>query len=165
MHPRMINGRDVADPDARRCLACMLRCGPPPSMRQEVPLFAGPGIQITTARFVVGHQTYPIGGITTVAPFSVPAQTGGPIAMIGLGGFFALCGAAGLVDGNAGALFGSMLFGAPLIAGGILWYRSRRATHGVVITTSGMNVRALVTQDIALVHGVVQALNQAIASR
>ncbi len=137
----------------------------PPSMRQEVPLLAEQGVQVTSARFVVYQQTYPIAGITSVAPFSVPSSNTGPGCLIAFAALFCIAPLVRLLwdgDVKAGAL---VLFPGSLLALGVWWFRSRKPSYGVVIWTAGANVRALTSQDGMFVQRVIGALNQAIASR
>ncbi|MBX3188399.1 MAG: hypothetical protein KF819_15385 [Labilithrix sp.] len=132
--------------------------GPPPTMRQEYPILSEQGVTVTTARFVVYQQTYPIAGITSVAPFQQPASRGGPILLACLFGLMMFVGFAGGAIG--GGLFFLVLMGICIAVAA-----SRKDTFGVVVWTAGTNVRALVTHDGAFVGRVVVALNQAIASR
>ena len=65
-----------------------MQCGSghnPPSGQQETVLLSEPGLQVTTARLVVGDLTYPIATITSVAPFTVRADMRGPNAAVFLG--------------------------------------------------------------------------------
>lgn len=131
----------------------------------ETPLLTEPGIHVTTARFVVGHQTYPIASITSVSPFTIRAsRTNGYLG----GGLFVLLTLLTLVPGLVALNFGGIVIG--LIFGGLATLcislaKAKQDTHGVVIATSGMQVRALVTNRFDQVSRVVMALNQAIASR
>lgn len=137
--------------------------GPPSMQRQEVHLFSEQGIQVTSARFVVFQQTYPIAGITSISPFTIPAQRAGLI----LGAlFFGLCtlGGCGLMLGDDHNPVGVIVFG--LFMGLCIWGAvSRKPMHGLMISTAGMNVRALTSQDFNQVQRVMAALNQAIAMR
>lgn len=136
----------------------------PPSLRQEVPIFAAQGVQVTSARFVVGMKTYPIAAITSVAPLFFPPQTSGPVAAIlfcSMGllvswGIYA-------IDGTWGATFAAIF--AAGIVGGVFAYRAKKPGYGVLITTSGMNVQALTTWDGAFSQHVIGALNQAVSMR
>ena len=60
---------------------------------------------------------------------------------------------------------GGMLLGLLALASGIGWLTQCKATHGVMIATAGMNVRALTSQNFGLILRVVAALNQAVAMR
>lgn len=121
----------------------------------------GGGVQITSSRFVVGTQMYPLAGITSVSPFTIPPKRFGLI----LGALFSLLLTTGavtpLVEGKPIAF---LLFAA--ITGLFVWRVTQRKTvHGVTISTAGMQVRALTSPDVTFVQQVVGALHQAIASR
>ncbi len=129
-----------------------------PGFRAEVPLFEERGVRVTSARFVVYQQTYPIDGITSIAPFTVRARRSTPILLTCIGSLTLLV---ALVLGA----MGGMLLGLLALASGIGWLTQCKATHGVMIATAGMNVRALTSQNFGLILRVVAALNQAVAMR
>ncbi len=130
----------------------------PQSAHQEVTFFVGGGVQVTSSRFVVGGQMYPVAAITSVAPFSIPAQRAGLILLAALLGLFTLGSA---LAARWGAVF---LFGT--LAGLCGWRASARVPmHGVIITTSGMQIRPLTSANLVFVQQVVAALHQAVASR
>lgn len=140
--------------------------------RQEVVLFNGVGVQVTSARFICGHQTYPVSNITSVAPFTVhPSKTGivlGIVFSVGLVllGLLMMAVAAAAESGAAAGLgFMFLVLGLMIVGACIYFSRLMKPTHGVSITTSGMNVRALTSPDLALVNGVLSALNQALSMR
>jgi len=144
----------------------------PPMPRQEVMLFNGNGIQVTSARLVCWQQTYPIANITSVAPFSVYPSHGGTT----FGIFFGVClalvalviGGIGVAAKSSGAIGYGVVFGLVgigLVVVCILAARAKKPTHGVMITTAGVNVRAISSADTALVQAVIAALNNAIAVR
>jgi hypothetical protein len=139
--------------------------GPPPSMRQETPIFNVGGVQVTTARFICWQQTYPIGGITSVSPFTVFASKSGPN---GWGVWSALWGViwfVGLLNGaGANAVIG-FIFSALCVAACVAWARSKKDSYGVMITTAGMNVRAVVSADREFVGNIIGALNYALSMR
>jgi hypothetical protein len=139
--------------------------GPPSPIRHEHVFFAEGGVQVTSARFTVHQQMYPVAAITSVSPFSLPASKGAPIGLVLIFGFFFSLSLAGLINGpNAGSFVSLVVTGA-FVALGVFWYRSRKPTHVVMITTSGMQARVLSTLDPAFAHRVVIALNQAVISR
>lgn len=132
---------------------------------QEVTYFVAPGVLVTSARFVVGSQLYPISGIT-----SVSAQTKlGDRLIWYIGASLFLLPAIAIVVG--GLLFGSLTvatFAVPLIVIGVIVVligRSVRDVHSVWITTSGMQIAAITHRDLGAIQQVVSALHQAIVSR
>lgn len=134
-----------------------------PPMRQEIPLLAEQGIQVTSARFVVYQQTYPLNGITHVAPFSFqPSRTGALLGGMLFGLLTCICGGSAMSgDGSIGPAF----FFALLTAACVWSFVSKKMVHGVVVSTAGMQQRPLMTTDAGLVHRVVGALNHAISMR
>lgn len=139
--------------------------GPPPSMRQETPLFNAGGVQVTTARFVCWQQTYPLGGITSVAPFTHRAKKGGAYFGVIFSAAWALVWLLSLLIGGEGAAAVMMIISIGIAAACVFWLRSLKDSHGVMITTSGMNVRAVVSHDATFVHQIVSALNHALSMR
>jgi len=150
--------------------------GPPPSMPYaqpfappvERPLLSEPGLVVTTARFVVGHQTYPIQGIATVAPYTVAAKR---VANYVVGGFFAFstfgnCVGTDLAENGAGGKIVTMFFTAGIAALAFWLAKQKKDTHGIMLATSaGGRIQAFMTQDGPQMVRVLGALNQAIASR
>jgi hypothetical protein len=128
----------------------------------EVTYFADQGIQVTSTRFVVFGQMYPVNGITSVAPFTISAKRGWLI-------FWACFWALGVL-GGLGTLFsrgepGGFLF-CGFITGLIVWrIIVRKDIHGIMIATAGGQIRALSTPNLPLVHAVMSALHQAVAAR
>lgn len=134
-----------------------------PQARQEVSILAEQGIQVTSARFIVYQQTYPINGITSVAPFSFQPGRAGPLLGILFFGLASLGGIVSAINGDGSP--GAAVFCLAMLGLCIWWFMSRKMQHGVIVSTAGMQHRALVTPDPALVHRVVGALNQAISMR
>jgi len=134
--------------------------GPP--QRQEITFFAEQGVQVTSSRFVVHGQLYPLAGITSVAPFTTPPKRLGLVALAAVFGFFTLASLGSLI--SRGAVLPLLVF-AVLTALCIWGIRRQKATHGVLIATAGMQVKALTSPDVAFVQQVVGALHQAVASR
>lgn len=133
--------------------------GPPSAQYREVQLLAEWGVQVTSSRFIVGMHTYPIAGITSVAPFHIPAERSGAIVGAIIFGLLGI-----IVGWTAGSVLAFLFFGviaAIFVVAALL----KKSVFGVVIATAGMQHRALVTHDGVHVTRVVNALNQAIAMR
>lgn len=128
-----------------------------PPQNQEVTFFVGNGVQVTNARFVVGGQMYPMQAITSVSQFKIPGQRGAAILGAVLFGILSL-----ILVSFAPLAF---LVSAALAALCIGLAQTAKDLHGIAITTSGMQVRAVVTHDVAFVQQVLGALHQAIATR
>jgi len=127
-----------------------------------------PKVLVTTVRFVVGVQSYPIADIASVAPFSeVPAMTG-PNTALGLGLVVNLSAIVAIkmgVENRGGWLFVPAAIGSVAFVWGLYQARTRKVIHGVLLAMSGAHVRVSVASDQSRVHRVLGALNQAIASR
>lgn len=130
--------------------------------QSETTFFSEQGIQVTSTRFVVYGQMYPVNGITAVSPFTIPAQRAGLIIGACLCGLVAVFGLISLIsDGSAASFLIFAAITAVLIAIAV----RRKDNHGIVISTAGGQVRALASEDVALVHRVLSGLHQAVASR
>lgn len=142
-----------------------------PQQRQEQQLFAAGGVQVTTARLVCWNQTYPMASISSVSTFIVPAsQSGfGWAVFFGLGalGSFAMAALGIAVSSTEMALVFGLLTAcsttfAILISRAV---RARKPSYGVMISTAGMQVRAVVSPDGPMVQAIVGALNHALSMR
>lgn len=167
-------GTEVSD----RAPACV-RCGAPiaatpqtPVPSQPVPpVIAAPplppaervilsegDVSVSTARFVVGAQTYPISNVSSVKWFATPPNTSLAVLLILLGALLLVY---AITQKEAGAVF--LAVGA--LGGGVALWRASKAVCHVVLATSGGEVRAVSSTDRASVERIVGALNQAIVSR
>ncbi len=131
-------------------------------------MLSEPGLQVTTARLVVGYQTYPIAAFTNVTPFTVTAEMRGPSAAVVLGGVVNLAAFAGIkmgTENQGGWLLVVATIGSIVFLWGLYQARTRQTMHGISVATSGTQLRVFASPDMARVHRVLGALNQAIASR
>lgn len=139
----------------------------------EVAIFAGGGIQVTSARLICWQHTYPMAGITAVAPFTLPADRMGPwLGAVWSALWFFVWTTAAILGGGAGGeaiyIVAAMLLALGSLALAVVaarWARSKKDVHGIMITTGGVPVRPIVSQDPAFVGAVVAALNQALQMR
>lgn len=133
---------------------------------QEFPILQEQNVLVTTARFVVGQQTYPIVNLTAVAPFTIPpSMVGSFIGCIAVSGLAAVCALANWL--TPGASIGYILagiFGALALVILVLGMM-KKPMHGVKVATAGGQVQALFTPDLQFAHRVVGALNQALSRR
>lgn len=127
------------------------------STNGERVFFQEAGVSVTSTRFVVGRQTYAMRNITSVQPLVVPAKQGGAILLI----IFALV--VGLVGLENSSPLGA-LFGGGILVLGIIWFRSEKDTFGVLLRTSGGEVRAIEHKSEAFIDKIVQAINDSIVS-
>lgn len=132
--------------------------------RQEVQLLSEGWVQVTSARFVVGHQTYPLAGITSVAPFTVPKDASFAW-FLAVGSSLGILASLGMMAVSVAVGFVFLLIAGAVLGFAIYEIKTKKAIHGVVICTSGMQVQALSSPDLQFVSRVVGSLNQALAMR
>jgi hypothetical protein len=125
-----------------------------PQPRGEQSFYAGNGVQVTNARFVVGAQMYSLANVTSVS-YGSPKR-GWAYALIA---FVALSLPAFILSGNPGL----MVVGAGLLLLGILL--AVYAPSTVVLATASGEVRALRSRNHKVTLHVIHALNEAIISR
>lgn len=146
----------------------------------EAVLYQDQFTTVTSTRFMVGAQMYPIRGITAVSSNErhYPPQRGMAIFVGLLGGLFLLAAlivliapapAAASASGDSPSPVGSFictgLFGAMMLAWGMREYRKQQWRHEytVQIFTGGMQHNALVVSDKAQHDAILSALHRAIA--
>ena len=124
----------------------------------EVIVFDGNGVKITTARVVAGNETYALRNIT-----SVRLERGGswtwPIILIVIGAPMLLS-----AFGGGEVIGGLLVVGLMLTAAG-LWQGRKALGTNIVIHCSGADRVAYRTGSAAAANRILQALNDAIAKR
>jgi len=131
------------------------------SCHPEYPLLADGRIRVTTARVVFGHDSYSVGAITSVAPFTVPAKRAHAILAAAMS---VMCTALAVVVGVWIAPAFAILAAAIAFAAGAYAF-NQKAQHGLTIATPDMRVRALTSPDYFLVARVQGAINEALSMR
>ncbi len=140
-------------------------------MSPETTLLAEPGLLITTSRLVVGDQTYPIVDITNVATFSETPDQAASTAMVVVGIVVNLSALVAMKTDVAkeGPLYAVALvvamLGSIAFMVGLYRARNRVVLYGVVVATPSVQVRAIVTPQLARMQRVLGALNHAVALR
>lgn len=126
-------------------------------MDTETTFFQSDDIVVTNARFIVGAQTFAMRGITSVQTIKIPANYGGPVAVIFLGLSLVLIGFASssFVLGGLGVL---------LLALSIWMAMRQKPIFAVVLRTAGGEVTAYRSYDRNYISEIVEALNQSIIS-
>jgi hypothetical protein len=107
-------------------------------------------VSVSDKRFVVGAQTYPLSGITSIKSHQQVPSRVIPI-VIGLFGLLVL---ASSVAGGAIAILVAFL----------IWFLQKPA-YSVVLSTAAGEQQALMAPDRAYIERVVQALNNAVVAR
>lgn len=130
----------------------------PATSKTETTHYQSGDITITSARAVIGDQTYSMSNITSVSMLAIqPNRTGGIIlALLGL--LFAAVGWA-----SGGGLF--LWLGVLGLAIGIIIIASLRTKYAVCIGSSSGESNALISPDKEHIHPIVEAINKAIAER
>ena len=118
---------------------------------EEQEFFDHDGVKVTSARFICDGNTYAVRNITSTAAWTQPRKL---LAVI-------LCGLLGLILLMQQTWTAAILF----IAAAAFFYHIGRPMHFVKLNTSGGEVKAVKSEDIAFVNKIVEALNNAIISQ
>lgn len=135
---------------------------PPPGPAPHAPLaertfFSEGDTLVTNARLVSRGHTYAIAGVTSVKAVVEPAKS------TGVG--WAFIGAIVLLIALLNGWWPGIIVGAVVLALGIMVARSQKPTHHLVLHSSSGEVRAISSQDGAVVSRILEAVNNAIISR
>lgn len=127
--------------------------------------FDTPAATVTSSRLVLPGETYSISNITSVKNAELRPSLFGPailcLAAVVLGAVLGY----EIGGESAGALAGIFFAALAVTVAMIIWRLARSDRFAVMLGTAGGEVRALVTEDQALVQEISDALNQAIADR
>ena len=126
-------------------------------MSDEKVFFERGETTVTSARFIVGAQTFAMQGITSVQGIETPPGYALPAIMVVIGVGAGLSG--------LGRSVGLVAFGVAFSAFGVLVGFLRKSTYAVVLRTAGGEVVACRSKDRGYMLQVIQALNDAIVSR
>ncbi len=129
----------------------------------EQMLFNKDGVSVSKERFVWEGQTVAMQGVTSIQNLEEKPKKTGPIVVMVIGAIVALIGLGTISSGVGGVV--TLLIGAGLIALGILWLKSLKSEHWVVLRTAGVEQRSLHSKDAGRVNEIVEALNNAIVAR
>ena len=147
---------------------------PPPASQPFAPIPVQPaemsfleanGVTVTSARVVIGPETYAVANITSVRPLLVKPNRAVEAALSVAAAALLLIGLALRGSLNTAAAGPFFIFAAIcLVPAAILWF-SRRPKHAVHLKSSSGESKVLLGADPAWIHTVVDAINQAIISR
>lgn len=139
--------------------------GAPPASQEPV-FFQDPAVYVSRSRVVLNGVTFPINGITSVRSLKVPKDQW--VIVVGI--LLVLASASCILPamssssdagcGGIGAL--EFVTGSVMIAA-YIWMMKER--YVLVIGTAGTEARALVHLDWRYLNAIVEAINQALASR
>jgi hypothetical protein len=127
----------------------------PAREKNEPVILQEADVTVTTARFIVGGQTYAMSGITAVRSFVYHPSIAGPIILI-------ILGVLGLLIGPG---VGARVFGLLLAVGGVFWLTKKKPTYSVLLSSSSGEHRALSHKDGTYINRIVGAVNEAIVQR
>lgn len=121
-------------------------------------MLAEKGVQVTTTRFVVGRETYPIHEITSVAPYTVKPKIAGGAA---LAIFALLASPAAIHTGSTSFELACVV----VLVLSIAYAATRRTTHVIAVATAGFSTPALVSTDMLFSKRVLATLKHSISMR
>lgn len=136
----------------------------------ETEYYNSNNVLVTSSRFVVGAQTYPIAQLSSVSLVEIPPKTGCATWLMA-GGVVALVIAivdllaAGRGEGAWDVALVVLAVALMLGAGGFALRRSTVTRYAVQIVTAAGQHRLLSSTDRSTPAAVVSALNEAIAAR
>lgn len=120
----------------------------------ETIIFSEGNIHVTTNQFVVGSQVYSLKGV--ISTKVLVSRMAGSYGCIGVG---ILGGIVSLFDGE---ILGAIFFSILLIGIGLLWRKLSTKYVIVLNTSSGEEIKAFTSRNIALIGKLHMALNQII---
>lgn len=123
-------------------------------------------IKVTSARFVVGKETYPIANISSVKNRFFPPKRFGAICWAVIGLMWS-CSVLSVIDTKGEGYDPTLGLSISAVFFYLAWhfYVNGGAKYLVALTTSGSEVKALESKDKEKIDNVVQALNDAIVFR
>ena len=131
----------------------------PPSLSPAERVFLQEGhVSVSSARFVVGAQTYPMANVSSVKAFASPPNVTLQVLML-------LAAIVWTISILARSAWGELFFSVALLVLGIVLLKVAKTTHPVALTTSAGEVRPVSAYDKAYIDRIVAALNQAVVSR
>jgi len=123
-------------------------------MADESVYYRNGEVSVTSARFIVGSQTYAMRNVTSVKGITIWPGRLVPIAIIILGLVcIATISAVGISIGTI------------LVASGVWLLKTRKPTHAILLTTAGGEIRAYESEASKEIGDVLDALNEAIVER
>lgn len=115
-------------------------------------------VMVTSARFIVGSQTFAMRNITSVTAMEIEPDNPFPGYLMMLGSVIVMIGF-GISSVSAGIL------GVVIAGAGGYWGWQQTSTFSVVLTTAGGEVRAYTSQNRKVIATIVEALNRSIVER
>jgi Family of unknown function (DUF6232) len=115
-------------------------------------------ITVTSARFIVGSQTFAMRNITSVQ--IVENKPNNPYP-----GYLMIIGCVTALIGFSNSSISAGILGLVIAAAGVYWAWHQTSTFSVVLTTAAGEVSAYTSQNRKFIATIVEALNLSIAER
>ena len=122
----------------------------------EQIFFSGGDVQVTRTRVIVGNQTYPVNGITSIRTAHIPPNRLGSV-LAGILGLLVLFTSQGNLQN---IIFGLVLIGVAVL----LWIKAKH-TYSIFFGTAGGEKQALSSADADYVNRVAGAVDEALIAR
>lgn len=131
-------------------------------MSNEIEIYRGSNVLVTTERIVVDSSTYAVRNLTSVRQQSTPPNRRVALILILVGVLFAGFGVQLMLDAVTSISI-SVLGGgiAALAVGAVLWRRAK-TMHSAVTTTAANEVPVLESEDADEIRQIVEAISDAI---
>jgi len=127
-------------------------------MSTERTYFQQGDVTVTSARFIVGSQTFAMRNITSVQTVETEPDSPYPGYLMMLGGALA-------IGGFANSSITAGILGVVIAAAGGYWSWQQTSTFSVVLTTAAGEVSAYTSQNRKFIAATVEALNLSIVER
>jgi Family of unknown function (DUF6232) len=127
-------------------------------MSTERTYFQQGDVTVTSARFIVGSQTFAMRNITSVQTVEIEPDSPNP-------GYLMILGCVIAVIGFANSSISTGILGLVIVAAGGYWSWHQTSTFSVVLTTAAREVSAYTSQNRKFIATIVEALNLSIVER
>jgi hypothetical protein len=118
-------------------------------------------VLITNTRAEIAGRTFAMANITAVSLVTINPSLGGPIALLVIGGCFALLGIPTLA--GIGGVF--LVMGIAAIVAGCAWWSTLKRSYAVNLSSASGESRAMQSQNREEIEPIMAAITQAIIAR
>lgn len=124
---------------------------------EEQTFFNEGGVLVTRSRIVIGKQTYPMNGITSIRTETVEPNLIVPIILFFIEVFMSFT----VVAGE----FGFFFIGLLLLGIAVAWLNAAKLVYNILFGTAGGEKQALTDPNAEYVSRVENAINEALIAR